>query len=1464
MLSPFAKAFQRRALTALNTQRGFYALLAAVVMVAVAFINGAAYAAASLASAVSTRSACAATQDNIGGQSFAAELCGEGIDIVYTWVNGSDPLWLADKELWRRLEAGIGTYNNGTIDRNSTSSAASANRYRDNDELRYSFRSLEKYAPWVRNIILVTNGQVPSWLDLSNPRMRVVTHADIFPNASHLPVFSSPAIEVHLHRIPGISKRFVYFNDDVLLGSDVWPDDFWTRSKGQKVYLSWEVPKCAPGCMDSWLTDGYCDKACNTTRCAWDGGDCVGNSTKDRHGNSHSSYRGGRYAGAASTSSSTYTPPTADNQCNSGCPDSWLGDRMCDSKCNNVGCSWDSGDCGFDLVWRDFAGVEPKLEEEEGDAATALISNATGPGATSTNSSTANSARIVAGSHGALLAWALQSQLVESLTAGGTGAAFGQVCSQLVRGQSSASFSATRASVLANSSLWAAVLAQAASHPLVAQPVSFPLLLSPGMVAGAAIPPSYDAVYLNLTSTFQQVLERTTAELRAAAEMILSESIGSVCSASPVIAACSGLENTRGDFREASNNTAVNASSMVPSSIPVMRAASDACFNAIQNAVSAPADAAASRSWVWLASINASSSSSSGSVSIDSADYSPSWPHPHIVRTGVMSAHWQVLTLSLRPAEAQQARPVVEKGTQVEPICVPAPAAVGTINSSAIGQLPAFAEGEYQTSCSHRGPKGINITTCCCSKVAAVDGTAGNATSGVANATTGGANATQPLPSPSAPQPQWCSVIHTPVEATPVNASSAAVPLSHVGTTQLWLKLKLSVNLFPSSVNASVIEWHSVDLARELTLNVSFSAPPMVRPKAVEMLIHVPVEQAAGNVTVATNSTTSVNASYAAADAAPARQARRLTIAGAAVVRQPMRITHSASANYEGGVPVRRLLSSGVVAMGHKIDEETDHDDDDGTAIVDSAHRAADADLQSVLVALADLSTSRRRLLEGDAVKSLVSSAWRRLMSSSASSASSSGLVDVERLWEAHRRHLEMRAREVAAGGSSDVADTSSFGLRHHHHGGRRLNGGESEDTYADSLVRTNRLFNAAYSKKTRKVPAHMPHMIDCEVMTSLQARWPEEFQATSAHRFRSSDDLQYAFAYFGYLMEGGGRRGIDLQSYWVRELDTDGDGHLSDNEFRTLAAVVYKKSPTDDEIASLRNCTAPASVTVADEGPSHHVNRDGDLSSVRVHTVTSVQPLVTLERVMACAAAMEGLSKHARFPPTHEEGPPDEVAFEMISDDYNKTKAQLDSIRSRKSKFICVNDDMKEAPPSTAALLHDFYQSMFPHPSQWELPVERYHSEPLYIHLIKQRAAEAGRQAVKGGALFVALLITALVAVVVAPALASKARLLRSSSSSSPFVATAVAASEGVINSLQRLCQWTGSLPHSASAEFVAWVQGLAIANTTASAANGTTGTGKRKKKRRKGAKASLASSAAASATDDDCSDGDDDSDSD
>lgn len=127
------------------------------------------------------------------------------IDIVYYYVNGSDP------EQQSLLEA-LGP-------RSALSKASTKNRYRDWGELRYSVRSVFTNAPWFRRMYFVLRNnstQVPLWLDRTKAgdRVSIVTHDHIFANSRHLPTLSSNAIEANLHRIPGLSRRFVVMNDD--------------------------------------------------------------------------------------------------------------------------------------------------------------------------------------------------------------------------------------------------------------------------------------------------------------------------------------------------------------------------------------------------------------------------------------------------------------------------------------------------------------------------------------------------------------------------------------------------------------------------------------------------------------------------------------------------------------------------------------------------------------------------------------------------------------------------------------------------------------------------------------------------------------------------------------------------------------------------------------------------------------------------------------------------------------------------------------------------------------------------------------------------------------------------------------------------------------------------------------------------------------------------------------------------
>ena len=112
--------------------------------------------------------------------------------------------------------------------------------------------------------------------------------------------------------------------------------------------MSWDIPKCSPGCSDAWIGDGYCDKACNNSACNFDYPDCINSTTSSSH---HHHHHGGSGGGGHGKSNPM-------NLCVLGCPDSWLGDRICDQRCKNEACGWDLGDCGLDLVTSTYPGVE--------------------------------------------------------------------------------------------------------------------------------------------------------------------------------------------------------------------------------------------------------------------------------------------------------------------------------------------------------------------------------------------------------------------------------------------------------------------------------------------------------------------------------------------------------------------------------------------------------------------------------------------------------------------------------------------------------------------------------------------------------------------------------------------------------------------------------------------------------------------------------------------------------------------------------------------------------------------------------------------------------------------------------------------------------------------------------------------------------------------------------------------------
>lgn len=147
------------------------------------------------------------------------------IDMVYCWCDGNDPEFIKRKNYYLKAET-------TKHDKDSVG----GHRFEDNEELRYSLRSLEMYAPWVRHVYIVTDRQTPKWLNTQYDKVDVIDHSEIMP-ASLIPCFTASIIERYLANIPGLAEHFLYGNDDMFFGRALTPRFFFHEDGSPIVYV---------------------------------------------------------------------------------------------------------------------------------------------------------------------------------------------------------------------------------------------------------------------------------------------------------------------------------------------------------------------------------------------------------------------------------------------------------------------------------------------------------------------------------------------------------------------------------------------------------------------------------------------------------------------------------------------------------------------------------------------------------------------------------------------------------------------------------------------------------------------------------------------------------------------------------------------------------------------------------------------------------------------------------------------------------------------------------------------------------------------------------------------------------------------------------------------------------------------------------------------------------------------------
>lgn len=141
------------------------------------------------------------------------------IDFVVPWVNGNDTKWQAKKKKY--------ALNNDQLNEDDGNSNV---RFRDYGTLKYVFRSIDQYTPWVHKVYLITDKQVPEWLNCTNEKVEIIDHTQII-DSKFLPVFNSNVIDWNIDNIPNLSEYFVYFNDDTLINKSLKPVDFFKNGK---------------------------------------------------------------------------------------------------------------------------------------------------------------------------------------------------------------------------------------------------------------------------------------------------------------------------------------------------------------------------------------------------------------------------------------------------------------------------------------------------------------------------------------------------------------------------------------------------------------------------------------------------------------------------------------------------------------------------------------------------------------------------------------------------------------------------------------------------------------------------------------------------------------------------------------------------------------------------------------------------------------------------------------------------------------------------------------------------------------------------------------------------------------------------------------------------------------------------------------------------------------------------------
>ena len=237
-----------------------------------------------------------------------------------------------------------------------------------------------------------------------------------------------------------------------------------------------------------------------------------------------------------------------------------------------------------------------------------------------------------------------------------------------------------------------------------------------------------------------------------------------------------------------------------------------------------------------------------------------------------------------------------------------------------------------------------------------------------------------------------------------------------------------------------------------------------------------------------------------------------------------------------------------------------------------------------------------------------------------------------------------------------------------------------SSNTTIDKIqVHVNNMLTKDFgvTRDVKRVPAHTPLAINVEEMERLQKRYASEYRKTSSNRFRSSDDVQFAFAYFHWLILSSRHLDFEMEQFFSDVVDTNQDGHVTENEIRTVAAIVAGGAPSERDLEDTKECLRQN----YENGRMIRV-RSIDLWQHRSMTNTTNNTQVQPERrtstdLMSHCQVSELFwfdskirdNAHLTFEPVIVESPENRTVW-MIDEDLDKT-VETDSIRARRPNCL-------------------------------------------------------------------------------------------------------------------------------------------------------------------------------------------------